>query len=108
MNNVGEKIDIQKIGERSFDTKDLLVNIRRGAFWTVASWGAHAFVFHKDQFVRFMVQGRKHHGHVYIALGWDDTFTLYFTTSRGKIKEKMEMIYVDMLIETIDNYVETD
>lgn len=108
MNNEGEKIEALKIGQRGFDTKDLLTNMRKGAFWTMASWGAHAFAIHKDQFVRFMVQGRKHYGHVYIALGWDDTFTLYFTTTKGTIKKKMEMIYVDVLIQTIDEYVETN
>ena len=105
--NVGDKINPLEIGQRSFDPKELLSAMRKGAFWTVASWGAHAFTVHKDQFARFMVQGRLFSGHVYIALGWDDTFTLYFTTSRGTIKEKKEMIYVDMLVETIDGYVET-
>ena len=106
--NGGEKIDALKIGERSFDPKELLTAMRKGAFWTMASWGAHAFSVHKDKFARFMVQGRKHYGHVYIVLGWDDTFTLYFTTLQGVIKEKVEGIYVDVLVETIDRYVETD
>jgi hypothetical protein len=105
--NIGEKINPLKIGQRSFDPKELATALRRGAFWTVASWGAHAWTFHKDKMLRFMVQGRLFCGHVYIVLGWDDTFTLYFTTSRGTIKEKMEGIYVDVLVEVIDRYVET-
>ena len=103
---LGEKIKPLEIGQRSFDPKELATALRKGAFWTVASWGAHAWTTHKDQLLRFMVQGRKHNGHVYIVLGWNDTFTLYFTTSKGTIKEKMEEIYVDMLVSTIDKYVE--
>lgn len=104
--NIGEKIDVLNIGQRSFDPKELLQAMRKGAFWTMASWGAHAFAVHKDKFARFMVQGRKHYGHVYIVLGWDDTFTLYFTTLQGKIVDKMEGIYVDVLISVIDSRVE--
>jgi len=108
MNLIGEKIEALKVGERSFDPKELGNVLRKNAFWTVASWGAHAWVVHKDQLLRFKVNGRKHKGHVYIILGWDDTFTLYFTTSRGTIKEKMKGVYVDVLVPTIDRYVETN
>ena len=104
--NIGEKIDVLNIGQRSFDPKELLQAMRKGAFWTMASWGAHAFAVHKDKFARFMVQGRKHYGHVYIVLGWDDTFTLYFTTLQGNIVDKMEGVYVDVLISVIDSRVE--
>jgi hypothetical protein len=104
--NIGETIETDKIGQRSFDPKELLTAMRKGAFWTMACWGAHAFAVHKDLFARFMVQGRKHYGHVYIALGWDDTFTLYFTTAKGKIVDKMEGIYVDVLISVINSRVE--
>jgi len=104
--NIGEKIDVLNIGQRSFDPKELLQAMRKGAFWTMASWGAHAFTVHKDKFARFMVQGRKHYGHVYIVLGWDDTFTLYFTTLKGKLVDKMEGVYVDVLISVIDSRVE--
>lgn len=106
MNNVGEKIDAQTIGQRGFDVQDLFNNLRR--LMTVWSWGAHAWTYHKDQFLRFKVQGRKFKGHIYIILGWDDTFTLYFATTKGTIVKKMEMIYVDVLVRTIDEYVETN
>jgi hypothetical protein len=108
MSEVKEKIQLDKIGQRPFDTTELINALRKNAFWTVASWGAHAWMINKDQWLRFMVNGRKHKGHVYIALGWNDTFTLYFTTSRGTIVEKMEEIYIDMLVPTIDKFVETD
>ena len=106
MNQVDEKIDGQKVGQRSFDPQELFLNLRR--LVTVWSWGAHAWTAHEDKFLRFKVQGRKFTGYVYIILGWDDTFTLYFTTTHGTIKEIKEMIYVDVLVRVIDEYVETD
>lgn len=108
MNQVGEKINGQEVGQRSFDPQELAGALRKGAFWTVGSWGAHAWTRHEDKFLRFKVQGRLFTGHVYIILGWDDTFTLYFTTTHGAIKDIKEGIYVDMLVDVIDRKVETE
>jgi len=105
MNLVGEKIDGQTVGKRSMNPHELFNSMKK--LMTVWSWGAHAWTAHKDMFLRFKVQGRLFKGHVYITLGWDDTFTLYFTTTHGTIKEIKEGIYVDVLIETIDRIVET-
>ena len=103
---IGEKVDFEKIGQRPFDTREVAVNLRRHAFVTVMSWGARAWKVYKDMFLRFMVSGHHHKGHVYIILGWDDTFTLYYTTSKGKIVDKREGVYVDELIDVIDKRVE--
>jgi hypothetical protein len=105
MNQIGEKINKLEVGQRGFDPQDLFSNMK--GLQTVWCWGAHNWTAHKDMFLRFNVQGHLFKGHVYITLGWDDTFTLYFTTSHGTIKEKKEGIYVDMLINTIDRKVET-
>lgn len=105
MNLLGEKISKKEVGQRGFDVKDLFNNIRR--INTVLCWGSHNWTAHEDKWLKFNVQGFLFTGHVYITLGWDDTFTIYFTTSHGTIKEIKEGIYVDMLINTIDRVVET-
>lgn len=104
--NIGEIIDGNKIGQRDFNPNELVKAMRNGAFWTVASWGARGWMRNKNLWLRFMVSGHHHNGHVYIVLGWDDTFTIYYTTSRGKIVDKREMVYVDELVQVIDNRVE--
>jgi hypothetical protein len=53
-----------------------------------------------------MVSGHHHSGHVYITLAWNDTFTIYYTTSRGKIVDKREEVYIDELVQVIDERVE--
>jgi hypothetical protein len=105
MNLLGEKINKLEVGQRGFDPQDLFKNIRM--LNTVLCWGSNNWSFHKDKWLKFTVQGYLFNGHVYITLGWDDTFTIYFTTSHGTIKEIKEGIYVDVLIETIDRVVET-
>lgn len=106
--NIGEFIDVMKVGQRDFDPQELANAMRKGAFWTLASWGAKDFAKHKDLWLRFRVSGLKFKGLVYITLAWNDTFTLYFVSSRGTIKEKMEEVYIDELIRRIDKFVETN
>lgn len=103
---IGEKIDLEKISERSFDPKELLTNLREHAFWKMASWGATAFVVSKDKFARFMVSGHHHRGHIYIALAWNDTFTVYLTTPKGKVVDILESVYIDELVDRIDKRIE--
>ena len=104
MNNIGEKINVDTIGQREFDVHELFNAIARTV--KSMSWGSHAWRTINSTGLRFRVQGQHHKGHVYIILGWDDTFTLYFTKVNGEILEVKENIYVDVLIETIDNFVE--
>ena len=104
MNLVGEKIDAFKIGQREFDLKETINAIRRTQ--KSMTWGSHAWQTINSEGFRFAVQGHLHKGHVYVALDWSDTFTIYFTNRLGKIKEIKKDIYIDVLIETIDKYVE--
>ena len=57
-------------------------------------------------FIRFKVNGHHHKGHVYIILDWNDTFQIYYTTTRGTIEAISNMIYVHQLIDIIDEKVE--
>jgi len=103
---IGDKINPSEVGERGFDPIDLFKNIRN--LQIVWCWGASAWTHHKDKFLRFKSNGFKHKGHVYITLGWDDTFTIIYTTIRGKVIEIDKGIYVDMLIDRIDKRIETE
>lgn len=103
---IDDKINIDEVGQRPFNPAELALNMQKYGHPKTWSWGARAWKVHKDMFLRFMVSGHHHKGHVYIALAWDDTFTLYFTTSRGKIVDKMVNVYVDELIDRIDKRVE--
>lgn len=100
----GNIIDISNLGERDFDTKELFSAIRNNS--KVWSWGAHAWKYSKSKWLRFKSEGHLHKGHVYITLAYDDTFTVYYTSAKGKILDIHTNVYIDVLIETIDNRIE--
>lgn len=102
---VGEVLNPREVGEKSFDPKELcrnLVGLR-----TVWCWGPQAWTHHEDKFLRFKSNGYLHKGHVYIILGWNDTFTVILTSIKGKVISITKEVYVDVLIGTIDKLVET-
>lgn len=102
---VGEIINPLELGERSFDTIELHKAIRN--LQKVWCWGGQAWTTHKDKFLRFKSNGFLHKGHVYILLGWDDTFTVVLTTLKGKVISIDTDVYVDVLVNVIDRRVET-
>jgi hypothetical protein len=107
MNTVGEKINIEKAVCREFDIQKIHKYVAGSGPARAWSWGFNnPVIVVKDKAYRFTVQGHHHNGHVYIVLNGLDTFTIYYTSNRGTIKKISEMVYIDMLIETIDIDVE--
>lgn len=102
----GDKIIEEQIGERSFDPKELCQALMKNATLIVMSWGAHDWTVNKDQWLRFKVQGYFHKGLVYIALNYNDTFKIYFTTPSGKIVDIRAEVYVDELVQVLDKRIE--
>lgn len=70
------------------------------------SWGAHAFTQAKGEWLRMKVEARRHKGHIYILLAANDTFTVLYTTTRGRIQKIETDVYIDCLIDTIDREIE--
>lgn len=100
---IGEKIN-PFIGCREFNPVEIINVIRRTIrSW---SWGARDWRTIGNKGFRFAVQGHHHKGHVYVSLAYNNTFTLYFTSRQGTIKEIIDNVYIDMLIDTIDKFVE--
>ena len=105
MNNINDKIDIETIGVRTIYPQQLFGWIMKSGSIAM-SWGLHAPTYYKDKWIRFKVNGHHHKGHVYIALAFSDTFTIYYTTTKGTIVDKQEDVYNDQLIEMLDNRIE--
>lgn len=103
---IGDKINEEEIGQRSFEPKELAQALLCNASCTIASWGAQNWGFYKEQWLRFMVNGHHHKGWVYIILTWNDTFTIYFADLDGVIVEKREEVYIDELIDVLDKRIE--
>lgn len=108
MNKINEKIDVaEKVKTcRVMDMNDLLSLLQSNinVWW---SWGSHALTkTSDDKMFRFAVNGHHFRGHIYIFVNGADLFDVYFTTSKGTIKEIKEDLYFDMVVNAIDKYVE--
>jgi hypothetical protein len=103
---IGDLINEEKVGQRSFEPKELFQALQCNATVTLMSWGAHDWSACEDQWLRFKVNGFFHKGLVYIALGWNDTFTIYYTTPTGKIVDIRTEVYIDELVQVLDKRIE--
>ncbi len=90
---------------RPFDDMNGLVK-QMSKLTTVWSWGASGWTRINECVLRFIVRGRHHKGHVYVIPNASDLFDVYLTTNRGTIKTTFTDIFVDSLVETIDEAVE--
>lgn len=85
---------------------NIILGILKSDIMVVMSWGFHNVVVIENG-IRFSVQGFLHHGEVEVVYdeGWD-LFTVSIINADGSVKEKMDGIYADGLIDSIDRLVE--
>lgn len=91
--------------KREFNVSELLTNIR-SVGPIVWSWGMCEMGNMNDKGLMFKVNGHHHKGWVLVTLDWDDTFEVHLINTNSTIKKTFNMVYVDMLIDTIDTAVE--
>lgn len=72
----------------------------------VMSWGAHDFKSFQDMALRFTVNGHHHKGNVFIFLHLNNTYEVYLTDNKAKIKEQINDINIDALIDTLDKKID--
>ena len=92
------------------DNKDMemakyIMGILRTQLMVIWSWGFNSPMAIENG-LRFNVQGFKFSGVVEVKYneGWD-LFDVSFIKA-GKVVKTIEGVYIDILVETIDNYVE--
>jgi hypothetical protein len=110
MDNVSEKINVQEItkGCRELNVNELM-QLLRVNISIFCSWGAHAFRVDKTKgtrMFRMTVSGHHHKGYVYIFVNGCDLFDVYLTSNRDNIKDKVEGLYFDQLVDWIDKKIE--
>jgi hypothetical protein len=71
------------------------------------SWGFNsAREIVKGKVYCFTVQGYHHKGHVYIALGWEDLFKIYYTDLNHVITKAEYGVFTEDLIDFLDTAIE--
>lgn len=88
----------------------LVWNVIRNASSISMSWGIDCDTIESDEeSIRFHVQGFLHTGTVEVRYnGGADLFEISLFDESGNLTEKIEDIYVDQLVDVIDNHVEND
>lgn len=96
---------VETVGEDNWDINELHHSVKRSPkAW---SWGANSFKTYDNKVYSFKVQGFLLKWYVHIVLDFSDTFTVYFTKLNGKIIERVDMVYIEDLLNIIDTRVET-
>ncbi len=103
---IGQKLDPNKFEGRHFYIKEI-INFMGCHGIILWSWGFSNPTGVEGKYISFNVNGRKHKGKVFIFLHWSDTFTIVYTNRLLKIKKIDEMVYIDELMERLDNSIET-
>lgn len=103
--NLKKEFPAIKDSFRDFTSMDQLWKVIRGTV-TAMSWGIHNPVNMDGKALRFNVQGHHHKGHVWIMVNGADLFDIVYTTSHGNVKMIDKDVYVDVILQTIDQRVE--
>lgn len=98
-------LSIEAIWEMEWNINDLHNSIKMDR--RVWSWWANSFRVYKDMVYSFKVQWYLLKWYVHIVLDFSDTFTVYFTDKKGMIIERIDMVYIEDLLDIIDSRVET-
>ena len=97
--------DIEKRNYGTFYSMNGLVKgmVRNPKVW---SWGAHNWMNQSDLLLRFTVNGNLFKGYIFIGVNGKDLFDCYLVNTNGFIKEEVYDIFIEDLIEMIDERVE--
>jgi hypothetical protein len=87
-----------------YGMEDLLSAMRRNP--VIWSWGARSFTQYRGRVLAFRVSGHHFKGNIALMVNGSDLMDIHLTNIRGKLVEKIEDIYIEDLIETIDNRIE--
>ena len=98
-------IEINKENYGRFEDMAGLVNAMRKS-QRVWSWGARGWTNIEHKFLKFRVSGHLFKGVVYVGVNGKDLFDIYLTNQKGVIQQEINDIYIDDLVEVIDQKVE--
>lgn len=96
---------LQTLTRREFNTNETLqlLKLSGPVFW---SWGVSKLINYNDKGLLIRVHGHHHNGWVFITLQMNDTYAVHYLNQGYTIKDSVEDIYFDMLVDTIDTRIE--
>jgi hypothetical protein len=106
-----EKFNLLEIASKCrpiYDVKELIPAIARtlkAITWAARGWTVLTVVG-QPMGLKFRVSGHHHKGYVILTVNGADLFDIYLINMKGMVKEKIEDVYLEDLIDTIDKKVE--
>jgi hypothetical protein len=91
-----------------YDYKNLILAVSKtlkAITWAARNWTILT-VNDKPMAIKFRVSGRHHKGYVVLTVNSSDHFDIYLINMKGKIKEKIQDVFVGDLVNAIDKKVE--
>jgi hypothetical protein len=99
---------IEPLTQRDFNVHETLkVLTHNQNIW--GSWGVNygTLTNLKNKCLVFKPNGRYFKNFVCVTLGWDDVYQVHFMNSTYKVVKSIDGVYFDMLVDVIDEYIET-
>jgi hypothetical protein len=94
--------------QREFNLNETLTILKHNKpIWWSWSVLPKSLTNFKDQCLLFKVQGQLFNGFVAVTLGWEDLYHVHFISNKYVIKESIEGVYFDVLVDVIDRKIET-
>jgi hypothetical protein len=96
---------VKSLQQDTFDPRETMQWLTRNMN-TWFSWGCSKRINVDGKALVLKVSGHHHKGYVVITLAFSDTYTVSLVSTTGTIKETIENVYCDQLVEVIDNKIE--
>ncbi len=102
-----KRIDIETIFKHSREWNDIqgLIDFLKSYPNIVGSWGFSNVKIYEDICLTFHVNGNHHAGKVWIFLRDIDTFEIYLTDKTDAIKEIINSVSIEHLIDKLDKRI---
>lgn len=108
-NLIGSKLEPTTLHKdftlRQFRSMSELVRTM-GRTYKAMSWGAHKYTKFSEYTLGFKVQGHHLKGWAFLVVNGSDLFDIIFTNTRRKVVSVNTNVYLDNLIDVIDQRVE--
>ncbi|KQC33424.1 hypothetical protein AAU57_08915 [Nonlabens sp. YIK11] len=97
--------NLQQYCEREFNTQETF-NLLKASGAIFYSWGVSKATNYKDAGLLLKVNGHHLDGYVFIVLGWNDVYKVFYLDNNHQLLDSAEGIYCDMLTNEIDVRIE--
>ena len=100
--------EIEPLTQRDFNVNETLqVLTHNKLIWITWGVSPRTICSFENKVLIFKPNGRYFKDFVCVTLGWDDVYQVHFMNDEYKVVKSVEGVYFDMLVDVINQYIET-